>query len=287
MRNYFFTTIIIGLLGLSACKQETIKNFKMPPYTNKLVLNSILRNDQPFSANVSFSMPALDFGDPKYTSAAKIYIYEGTNLIDSLTYSTFSSDYQGTKFPQPGVLYKVECRHAGYPFASATTAIPNKVPGFTSSFKDSTNTDSSGFPTGTIKMTFKDEVGENYYKVKLFYYENFLSEWRDLAIETNDPALDEFGEINNDGSISFEDLGFEGKTKEIEFITPFAIATGTPKFIVVFETISKELYNYYTSLTRYEIAKDNPFAEPVFIYTNIANGLGIFAGSYIQRDTLK
>ena len=55
---------------------------------------------------------------------------------------------------------------------------------------------------------------------------------------------------------------------------------------VVIENISKELYLYYSSREQHGLAIDNPFAEPVPVYSNIEGGLGIFgseSASFIQK----
>lgn len=45
---------------------------------------------------------------------------------------------------------------------------------------------------------------------------------------------------------------------------------------VVVENISKELYLYYSSREQHGLAIDNPFAEPVPVFSNVDGGLGIF-----------
>jgi hypothetical protein len=42
--------------------------------------------------------------------------------------------------------------------------------------------------------------------------------------------------------------------------------------------LSNDLYKYIKSVNKQQQVGDNPFSEPVFVYTNIKNGLGIFAG---------
>jgi hypothetical protein len=42
--------------------------------------------------------------------------------------------------------------------------------------------------------------------------------------------------------------------------------------------ISKEFYDYQKSLTEHNRTDDNPFAEPVQVYSNVKNGFGCVAG---------
>jgi hypothetical protein len=59
---------------------------------------------------------------------------------------------------------------------------------------------------------------------------------------------------------------------------PSRIKKGVSTLQIELLNISKEYYDYATSLAKSNEASDNPFAEPVPIYTNVKNGLGCFAG---------
>jgi len=62
------------------------------------------------------------------------------------------------------------------------------------------------------------------------------------------------------------------------------IVVGTSKLLKLqLWHVSKELYDFQTSLRKFNQASNNPFAEPVPVYSNIKNGLGIFA-SYNSRE---
>lgn len=47
---------------------------------------------------------------------------------------------------------------------------------------------------------------------------------------------------------------------------------------VQLSNISKEFYDYQKSLSEHNRSDDNPFAEPVQVYTNVKNGFGCVAG---------
>ena len=50
------------------------------------------------------------------------------------------------------------------------------------------------------------------------------------------------------------------------------------RYIIHVQKLSKELFNYLKYLNLYDFYHDNPFSEPVPVYSNIKNGIGIFAG---------
>jgi Domain of unknown function (DUF4249) len=51
--------------------------------------------------------------------------------------------------------------------------------------------------------------------------------------------------------------------------------------------ITEDYFKYLRSYNSYLSASDNPFAEPVNVFTNVKNGLGIFALSTTAVDTLR
>lgn len=53
------------------------------------------------------------------------------------------------------------------------------------------------------------------------------------------------------------------------------------------KSVSKEMYEYIKSLTKHSLLSGNPFSEPQLVFTNIENGLGIFAGYSQELFTLE
>lgn len=54
---------------------------------------------------------------------------------------------------------------------------------------------------------------------------------------------------------------------------------------VQLSNISKEFYDYQKSLSEHNRTDDNPFAEPIQVYTNVKNGFGCVAG-YNRTETV-
>lgn len=53
------------------------------------------------------------------------------------------------------------------------------------------------------------------------------------------------------------------------------------------KSVSKEMYDYLVSLEELRLRTIDPFAEPLQVYSNIENGLGIFAGYTMQEHTVE
>ena len=64
------------------------------------------------------------------------------------------------------------------------------------------------------------------------------------------------------------------------------------KYLIQIQRLNDDFWKYNTSLEEYRGAlngagSSNIFGGAVIVYTNIKIGLGIFAGSNIESDTLK
>jgi hypothetical protein len=184
-----------------------------------------------------------------------------------------------------------------------TSSIRNKNGSTTTNYKIKVN-DPTGDDYYRIVVTnetlvqVKDEVDQNTAKYYLTKSQNtitsddavFKSVYNNFgdAVVTHGPENDYF---------IFPDVYFQGK----EYILQFQISTyfngyigyggygGSgntipaqkriyDRHVVHVLRLSKELYNYLKYLKLYNYYHDNPFSEPISVYSNVKNGVGIFAG---------
>lgn len=270
-----------------ACEREV--EVELPVYEQKLVVNGIIDNISPISVAVSHSVPALQLQNPEYLQDAIVMLYGNNAFLDTLDYDVFYKKYFSSVLAQQGVRYKVTVNRSNYKQASASTVLPGG--GITGhvEFEDSTGLDSVGLPTGTIRIIFDDAGAEkNYYRLNLLYYNSGTGEFQPFIYETDDPSLlGPEAEKEPDASVIFDDLLFNGQTKQIEIRVSSLLATSSPKFLIDFSALGEEYYKYRVSLRKFRDNSTNFFAEPVFVYTNIENGLGIFAAQVNRKDTIK
>lgn len=119
-------------------------------------------------------------------------------------------------------------------------------------------------------------------------------EYRNYIFST-DPVLSSTGALDildteSEANELFSDELINGKNYKLSFWTDSyrEVHFDFGEYIevnMVVENISKELYLYYSSREQYGLAIDNPFAEPVPVYSNVVGGLGIFGSesfSHIQ-----
>ena len=76
----------------------------------------------------------------------------------------------------------------------------------------------------------------------------------------------------------------------VRMIVPDAYGFKSVKWIqtiyLTISRVSKEYYWYQSSYSNYLQTSGDPFAQPVQVYTNINNGLGVFAGYSASKDSI-
>lgn len=76
----------------------------------------------------------------------------------------------------------------------------------------------------------------------------------------------------------FSNQLFKGETVTLRVYTDFYEGQNMVRLKASLSTMNKEKYNYLRSRTLQQNVGENPFAEPVSVYTNVTNGFGIFGG---------
>lgn len=151
-----------------------------------------------------------------------------------------------------------------------------------------------------LLLVFEDPAAEsNFYHIKIFqdFYEYETTESGDTVItEVRRQELNFSPSINSnnvvasyDGGILFDDTQISGEP----FIGRFPIVMSLlqerqqlGKTYVELRTASEDYYLYHTSLSRQIKNTNKPLAEPVILYDNIEEGIGIFAGYGAVMDSI-
>lgn len=299
MKKYFIISIAIfsslSALWFSACETtEQIDDF--PIIKPQIVLNSMLSPDSTWVFQVSRSLSVLDNANTNLLTQAKVTVYDDNNKELFSTQSVNNRgyfEYQG-QLPEVGKNYRVEVSSDKFNTVKASCQIPVKVEvtKIKTIIKDSStwwdyfNKRSYGNISGEVSVSFKDPANEeNYYILEFATVDTFI--WDDgmgnkimniekqYLVQGNEehPVVDA---INDKGFI-FSDQFIDGQV--FTFTMPledYNFYEGK-NYLVQLKSLSREAYLYYRSLAVYVTRQDNPFAEPVQVYSNIENGFGVFA----------
>ncbi len=121
-------------------------------------------------------------------------------------------------------------------------------------------------------------------------YSDFMGQWfsPDPLFASGD-AMDAFDNYIYSNGLFTDEL-INGKDYLLSFgeYGNYTVHKDVGEFIrvnIALDNLTKELYLYYRSREEHSYAKDDPFAEPVPVYSNVVGGLGIFGSestSFIQ-----
>ncbi len=296
--------LFLGIIIFSSC--EKVVYFEVETQENKLVVNSFIQPDSSGIMTISLSVDPLAVGfENVRVETATVYIYKNETLIGNFAHLGDGNYFidAATIDPQPGDDFKIEASAPGRETVTAETSIPSEVEIEEAKIIDTifvqvsySAIDSFGnvfvidtlVPHYKLQITFTDPDGEDFYSLKINYKDAFSETY--TCFSTDDPVFTLDGDYGfggeNDGLVTlcdevfFTDITFDGTTKTmtlslLEIPTDFVL---DPKFVLRLNHLSEAYYKYISTSSLQAGNQDNPFGEPVTVFSNINKGFGIFAG---------
>lgn len=301
MKNITF--LFLFILLFSSC--DVVIDLDIPEHDPVLVLNSVLRTDDTLKAYVSHSKGAFDSNPISYVNNASVKVFEDGVLLgemDKLSIPSFNNSgfvdtvyrYYLNQMPTAGKFYSYEVEHNDYENVRAETHMPTAVDLIIEEVSPLGEDDYE--KQFRLRCSFEDAGTENYYRLRIHaesddadFYTNYF-----VDFESSDASIIASAGVQSDGmsywgsDALFDDELFNGSTKEIilefwDWNYYYIEEEGYDvNYVLEVSSISKEYFNYIKSLRAYEYNADefSLFAgEPVHVYTNIENGLGILGAT--------
>jgi hypothetical protein len=290
---YSSITLLFSVIVFSACDPISI-GADIPDQSAKICINGIFRPDSTWVVHLTRGKYILDSDadaspNSKYVPLdnATITIYEGNETIPLEHFDfLFSNYFEGgwyrntSKKPHLGKTYTIKASMPGLGEATATATIPQPV-----QIEKIETVSIIPDETGVISIDvyIKDPEGvPNYYQLFQAGTNTPHNEWE---IKTQDSrysiSYDDSPLYGNQSSFKpaiFNDVGMDGQLLKIP-VTVFKDQSVT----IQLRSISKEYYQYYTSNFRQSFSDQTTLAQAVYVFSNIENGFGIFAG-YSQSE---
>lgn len=307
--------ILISLLLSSFFSCTKTIDFDDEGMANQLVLNSIIYPDQGIRANLTASTSILNrqiSAGGGLMADGTVEVYENGKLLKDQYSPTGVFEFTDIR-PKPGATYKMVAKSLGKQLEAETT-----IPGKTEVISIDTAIVTGQFLNKRLQVDVKvkDVPGDNYYRILVKkedlvlnknadgkgtpkYYLYTMEDWFSSDSPVFNSLFNNYGgeELDlgpeNDYHI-FPDDYFKGKEYSIRFfINNYNIGTTSPtggpggyapsqviytRRVVYIQHLSKDLFTYLKYLKLYNFYHDNPFAEPVPVYSNVKNGVGLFAG---------
>ena len=284
-----FNIIIALLLVLVIQSCETVVDLKTPEHKQLLVPNCFFNTDSFMVVQLSTSKGSLDNNQKSNTvNAATVQVFENGQIKEILQ-QIGDGIYKANTFkPKAGKTYHLKINAGNYDEVDAANTIPIPIPINNFSFKDSAFIESGGGGGYMAQLTLNisDPANEqNYYAIQVFTYDTMFLNFppgpgdtliiaRKIYAYSEDPntSYSSYAEVMmNDEIINGQNYSFKINFSSYEIMP-------NSKINAVLQSVSKEFFLYATTLTNQQNNQGNPFSEPVRVYSNINNGLGIFAG---------
>ncbi|PID67519.1 MAG: hypothetical protein CR968_06255 [Flavobacteriia bacterium] len=266
--------LIAVLMTLVSCNDffEFSVPIEVEPHESKIapgaLLGNMVNNENQNNIYVSRSKGALDnTNTPLYLSDATVTLTSGNDVF----IYTESQDHPGLYTPEDEIVftagqqYELTVEKSGFQTVFASQTFPAQVPIISATYDNE-----------FLKVKFKDTAQQqDYYAVEMF---------RITPSGTAPCDLKPFGSntINsstNYARLLFSDETFDGNNYEFKARFETQGNNDGTQYIVYLHHITADYYKYDKALGMNNDVGNNPFAEPVIMYTNIEQGYGIFGMS--------
>ena len=293
------------------CCESTVQ-LDISPEEPSIVLFGSFSNRSPIEIQLTKALNVLDTTNTiEVVENANVQLLKDGNFLEFLE-PVKSPDlkivvFRSAHIPQEGANYEVKVLSDAFGETKGKSFIPMPVDIIAASSSEFTVTNRPSDDNQLIQdlnfdivLVFEDPPSQrDYYHVKIFQdlqqYE--LNENGDTIIiqttreELNfSPAINDNNTVANfDGGVIFNDEQFDGSTFGSRFNISarlFPRLQKLGKTYIELRTVTEDYYLYFTSLSRQLENGDQPLSQPVILYSNIDNGLGVFAGYASMMDSL-
>lgn len=296
MKKYhlIFTVIIVFF---AACTKDIA--VKVPYTPPKIALNCSTEVGEPIQVDISRSISLADYnkGVSTHLSNVTVVLTANDGHSETLTYDPLVDKYVAKQVAQTGATYSIIASAPTFANATASTAVPVKISITNLVHTLNARKNSDGNDQDALQLSFTDpSTTGDYYIIKLFapmdsFYSSsssFCVNSGDASIESTDNSDLDVNSCLSSNGIFVRDALFNGRDKELklyansQYLQPSFNGTDTLYPYIELYHVTEAYFRYLKSYEVYNNTKDNPFAEPVNVYSNVSNGYGIF--SIIAKD---
>lgn len=276
-------------LLIVACERSLPFPEAVPPV---LVANAIVSTDSIWHVQLTQSAPLeAEINFPSINKGQIIIkdITEGT-AIELIPQSNgiYISD---TQSPEANHSYQLIAMAEGYPTIQATDQMPTPFKATVNSFETSTYQQRNNY---LFDITIEDANNKtNFYLIAITYEFDLGSQYivEPAGHFSFDPNSDNEQVVPNHSSLKqsyLPDYNFNGQnyTTQVGTTSPSLEQIDSATKVLArihIKSISAAGYQYELSVERFENIADDLFTDPIGVFSNIENGLGIFAGYTLQE----
>jgi Domain of unknown function (DUF4249) len=297
--KYILVLLATGFLFLQACSEDFFSqtvNIDPPPYDKQLSFHLNLTTEDSIlklvmTRNYGILEDVNRFED-WFVTGATVDIYENGQKWCTFGPANVDSGYQMTAvLPSdfvPGSTYEIRATHPDFPATRAVQIMPEPLNIDSVSIKYDAVPGEFGDRLNLLEVSIRDQPGvKNYYEVTLFgkslvvlYNPNGqldtvgLQRYSLYVEGYNDPNVVE----GFDGGGLLSDQFFDGQTYKFQarfYASSYYLADSTINVRV--RSVTEDYFKWSRSYQAYYDSEGNPLVEPISVFHNLENGLGIFS----------
>lgn len=224
---------------------------------------------------------------------AQVELFKNDVLIATLKEGNTTGLYsaQLTSPLSSGATYRIRVSAAGYETIEATQIAPTAVKIDTLVIRERVKVNDPDFPVNfstldEYAIRFKDLAAEQtcYYALG---HARLKTSAREELVPLNFYSYDLLSQNNylNDNSFNGKETIWRQHTHT--WLSGYSQSASEITVFLNLYNYTQDKFRYVQSIERYFDAKDNPFAEPTILYTNVKNGYGIFTMAAVSTDSFK
>lgn len=281
----FLLSLNLTLSCTSEFKGEFPREAPMP------VINAIITADSTISVTLSWTRRPNSMEAFVPITGAEILLWENNTLLD-LPQETEEGVYLFNHSAKAGCIYRIEVSKSGMKTVSATTIVPENMEASVileenplgewdkNHFKLTLGGPTDSMRGLWIVTTLNNNNGTSVEQASGLFCNSVLP---DVFNRTYDSSVPD-GYVYEYEFFIRIDAQSLNTTSQVLFFKPWTMSSQIDVFII---TASEDYDKYFKTAWEqksWDPEVDLPFSyQPIFIYSNITNGYGIFAGCNIQR----
>jgi hypothetical protein len=282
MKKILFIALLAA--SISSCDNLTegvVRDIELPEHTPVLVGTLFADNlDSTLYAVISQTRGLLDTNASELLEDATINMYKDNVLLHTWNTQDPQSGYY--ELPLSDTLgadagtYTFEVLHTNFDPITATDQFPLR-PRISGVELNKGVTQVFQSPADEILITLEDIawVNQHYVLVASIRFTDFNAigdtSWYPIDLYTDDQRTTQ---LTGEGLLISEN-GIDADLA-LNLAAPIFLAGEQYEYRLTVKSLSEAAHNYYRSISTYQNAQNNPFAEPVVIYSNVDGGYGVF-----------
>jgi hypothetical protein len=306
--KHYIKFLLPSLIIFVACNKDI--EVKLPVEEPKLVVNSQTNVGDTIHVQVTKSMNVLEYSfESALITNATVQLNIDNIPGPVMIYDPVKKYYTAPVKAEQGKKYSVTVTAPSFTKAEAGTLVPVAVPIVNVHRVEHVRTDDDEGSIDELRITFDDPpTPGDYYIVRIAepkeskFFNNFYDiRSTDASVESiasSDNLSDAGGVRLSRKGIVVNDALFNGGRKELvlygahDLLEPTHTTDANNQPVTLYTTVellhvTNDYYRYFKSYMFVSESYDDGFTQPANVYTNIANGYGIFSIVYKDKKMVQ